>query len=159
EWEAAGDVAASAGIRVVHLRNGLLLTPMGGVIQRMLLPFSLGLGGRLGSGAQVMSWVSPDDLVGAYHHALQTETIWGPVNVTARNPATNVELTAALARVLRRPAVLPAPVFALRLALGEMADALIFTSARVMPERLIASGYEFRFTDLEKTLRHVLGRQ
>lgn len=158
EWEAAGDIAASAGIRVVHLRNGLLLTPMGGVIQRMLLPFSLGLGGRLGSGAQIMSWVSPDDLVGAYHHALQTETIWGPVNVTAPNPVTNVELTAALAKVLRRPAVLPAPMFALRLALGEMADALIFTSARVIPERLIASGYEFRFTDLEKTLRHVLGR-
>jgi uncharacterized protein (TIGR01777 family) len=144
---------------VVHLRTAPMMTPLGGVLQRMLLPFSLGLGGRLGSGTQVMSWVSPDDLVGAYHHALQTETIWGPLNVTAPNAVTNAELTATLARVLRRPAVLPAPVFALRLALGEMADALVFTSARVVPERLVTSGYEFRFTDLEQTLRHVLGRQ
>jgi uncharacterized protein (TIGR01777 family) len=159
EWEAAADVAASAGIRVVHLRTAPMMTPQGGVLQRMLLPFSLGLGGRLGPGDQVMSWVSPDDLVGAYHHALQTETIWGPVNVSAPHAVTNAELTATLARVLRRPAVLPAPGFALRLVLGEMADALVFTTLRVVPERLVASGYEFRFTDLEPTLRHVLGRQ
>lgn len=158
EWEAAADVATSAGIRVVHLRNGLMMTPRGGMIQRMLLPFKMGLGGRLGSGEQVISWVSPDDMVAAYHHALQNSTLWGPVNVTAPHPVTNAELTATLARVLRRPAVLPAPVFALRLVLGEMADALVFSSARVIPERLVASGYEFRFPDLEPTLRHVLGR-
>jgi len=159
EWESAADPAVSAGIRVVHLRTGLAMTPSGGVIERMLLPFSLGVGGRLGSGTQVMSWVALDDVVGAYHHALQTETIWGPMNVTAPNPVTNAELTATLARVLRRPAVLPVPVFALRAVLGEMADALAFTSARVVPDRLVASGYEFRFSDLESTLRHVLGRQ
>ncbi len=159
DWEAAADSAVSAGIRVVHLRNGLVLTPSGGMLQRMLLPFKMGVGGRLGSGQQVISWIAPDDLVGAYHHALQTETIWGPVNVTAPHPVTNMELTATLARVLRRPAVLPVPVFALRLALGEMAEALAFSSARVMPERLVTSGYEFRFTDLEQTLRHVLGRR
>jgi uncharacterized protein (TIGR01777 family) len=158
EWEAAADVATSAGIRVVHLRNGLVMTPLGGIVQRMLLPFKLGLGGRLGSGEQVISWVSPDDMVGAYHHALQNATLWGPVNVTAPRPVTNAELTATLARVLRRPAVLPAPVFALRLVLGEMADALALSSARVLPERLVASGYEFRHPDLEQTLRHVLGR-
>jgi uncharacterized protein (TIGR01777 family) len=159
EWEAAADSAVSAGIRVVHLRNGLVLTPGGGMLQRMLLPFTMGVGGRLGSGQQVISWISPDDLVGAYHHALQTETIWGPVNVTAPHPMTNAELTETLAHVLRRPAVLPVPVFALRLALGEMAEALAFSSARVLPERLVTSGYEFRFTDLEQTLRHVLGRR
>jgi NAD dependent epimerase/dehydratase family enzyme len=123
----------------------------------MLLPFTMGVGGRLGDGQQVISWIAPDDLVGAYHHALQNE-IWGPLNITAPHPVTNAELTTTLARVLRRPAVLPVPVFALRLALGEMAEALAFSTARVIPERLVASGYEFRFTDLESTLRHVLGR-
>jgi uncharacterized protein (TIGR01777 family) len=157
EWEAAADTAVSAGIRVVHLRNGVVMTPSGGVLQRMLLPFTMGVGGRLGDGRQVMSWIAPDDLVGAYHHALQND-IWGPLNITAPQPVTNAELTATLARVLRRPAVLPVPVFALRLALGEMAESLAFSSARVMPERLVASGYEFRFADLESTLRHVLGR-
>jgi uncharacterized protein (TIGR01777 family) len=159
EWEAAADPAVSAGIRVVHLRTGLAMTPSGGVLQVMLLPFSLGIGGRLGSGAQVMSWVALDDVVGAYHHALQNETIWGPVNVTAPQAVTNAELTATLARVLHRPAVLPVPMFGLRLVLGrEMADTLASSSARVVPDRLVASGYEFRFTDLESTLRHVLGR-
>jgi uncharacterized protein (TIGR01777 family) len=158
EWEAAADPAVSAGIRVVHLRNGIVLTPSGGALQRMLLPFKLGVGGRLGSGTQVVSWVALDDVVDAYHHALQTETMWGPVNLTAPHAVTNAELTATLARVLRRPAVLPAPVFALRLILGEMAESLVFSSARVVPERLVASGYEFRFTELEPALRHVLGR-
>jgi uncharacterized protein (TIGR01777 family) len=157
EWEAAADIAANAGVRVVHMRTAPMMTPRGGVLQRMLLPFRLGLGGRLGTGDQVMSWIAPDDLVGAYHHALQTE-IWGPMNVCAPRAVTNTELTATLARVLRRPAVLPVPVFALRTILGEMAEPLVFTSLRVVPERLVASGYEFRFTDLEQTLRHVLGR-
>jgi len=157
EWEAPADVAANAGVRVVHMRTAPMLTPRGGVIQRMMLPFSLGLGGRLGKGDQVMPWIAPDDLVGAYHHALQNE-IWGPLNVCAPRATSNIELTATLARVLRRPAVLPVPVFALRAILGEMAEPLVFTSLRVVPERLVASGYEFRYPDLEQTLRHVLGR-
>ena len=104
-----------------------------------------------------MSWVSIDDVVGAFHHALQTETLWGPVNVTAPHPVTNAEFTATLARVLSRPAMLPAPAFALRLAVGEMAE-LLLGGSRVIPERLMTSGYEFRHQELEAALRHVLGR-
>jgi uncharacterized protein (TIGR01777 family) len=160
EWEAAAAPAVRAGIRVIHLRMGIVLTPAGGVLGTILPIFKLGGGGRVGSGTQPMSWVGIDDVVGAFHHALLNETLWGPVNVTAPHPVSNAELTATLARVISRPAVLPAPAFAMRLALGtEMAEQLLLTGSRVIPERLMTSGYEFRHPELEAALRHVLGRQ
>jgi uncharacterized protein (TIGR01777 family) len=157
EWEAACGPAVQKGIRVVNLRTGMVLSAAGGVLQRMLLPFRMGLGGRIGSGRQYMSWIALDDLVGVVVHALTRDTLAGPVNAVAPNPVTNREFTRTLGRVLRRPTVLPVPAFALRLALGEMADALLLASARVESARLVASGYVFRYPELEGALRHVLG--
>jgi uncharacterized protein len=128
------------------------------VLGRMLPPFRLGLGGPLGSGRQYMSWLAIDDVVGAIHHAMMTETLSGPVNATAPHPVTNRDFAATLGRVLDRPAVLPVPAGALRLAFGEMADVAILSSARVLPARLQESGYAFRYPDLESALRFVLGR-
>jgi uncharacterized protein (TIGR01777 family) len=160
EWEAAAAPAASRGIRVVNLRTGLVLSPAGGLLRALLPLFLAGLGGPVGSGTQLMSWVSLDDVVGAYHHALQTDTLWGPVNVTAPEPLSIRAFARTLGRVLHRPALLPAPAFAVRLAMGrEMADETALYSARVLPERLLASGYAFRHRTLEEALRHVVGRQ
>ncbi|MDH4347581.1 MAG: TIGR01777 family oxidoreductase [Gemmatimonadota bacterium] len=157
-WEAATELAADAGIRVVRLRIGLVLSPAGGALGAMLPPFLAGLGGRLGSGRQYMSWISLDDVVGALHHALLTPALDGPVNATAPEPATNGEFSETLARVLHRPAFLPVPAGALRLLLGEMADELLLSGVRVLPKRLLSSGYRFRHPTLEHALRHVLGR-
>ena len=158
EWESAAEPASRAGIRVVHLRTGIVLSPAGGALKKMLLPFSLGLGGRIGTGAQFMSWITLDDVVGATYHALNTGSLVGPVNMVAPTPVTNSEFTRTLARVLRRPALAPVPAFAARLAFGEMADALLLASARVVPNRLQGSGYRFRHPELEGALRHLLGR-
>jgi len=158
EWEAATAPAARAGIRVVHLRTGIALSPLGGALGKMLLPFRMGVGGALGSGRQYMSWIALDDLLGAIHHALVTDAPAGPLNAVAPEPVTNAVFTRTLARVLGRPALLPAPAWALRLAFGEMADAALLASTRVRPGRLLDSGYAFRFPDLEGALRHVLGR-
>lgn len=159
EWEAATEPAGRAGIRVVHLRLGVVLSPAGGALKKMLLPFRLGAGGRLGTGEQFMSWIALDDAIGAIHQALVTESLQGPVNAVAPAPVTNAEFTRTLARVLRRPAVFPMPGFAARLAFGEMADALLLASQRVAPSRLEASGYRFRYPELEGALRHLLGRE
>ena len=158
EWEAATEPAARAGIRVVRLRFGMILSPMGGALRKMLLPFRLGAGGRMGSGAQYVSWIAIDDAIGAIHHAVGAESLHGPVNAVSPAPVTNAEFTRVLARVLSRPAIFPMPAFAARLAFGEMADALLLASARVMPTRLQASGYRFRFPELEGALRHLLVR-
>ena len=158
EWEAATEPASQAGIRVVHLRFGMVLSPAGGALQKMLLPFKLGLGGRIGSGAQFMSWIAVDDVVGTIRHVLSAESLQGPVNAVAPTPVTNAEFTRTLARVLRRPALASVPSFAARLAFGEMADALLLASARVIPVRLRESGYHFRFPELEGALRHLLRR-
>jgi uncharacterized protein (TIGR01777 family) len=159
EWEAAADPARAAGIRVVHPRFGVVLSPAGGALAKMLLPFRLGLGGRMGRGTQWMSWISIDDAVGAIHHAMETDTLRGPLNATAPNPVTNRDFTETLGRVLRRPTPFPVPAAALRLALGEMADETLLASARVLPARLLRSGYQFRHPDLEGALRHVLGKE
>lgn len=156
EWEAATEPASQAGIRVVILRFGMVLSPAGGALQKMLPPFKLGLGGRIGSGDQFMSWIAIDDAVGAIHHALSVESLRGPVNAVAPTPVTNAGFTRTLARVLRRPAFMAVPSFAARMAFGEMADALLLASARVMPVRLRESGYHFRFPELEGALRHLL---
>jgi uncharacterized protein len=158
EWEDAADVAARGGIRVVRLRFGMVLSPHGGALARMLPPFRAGLGGRLGSGRQYVSWVALYDAVGAVRHAIRTPSLEGPVNVTAPHPVENREFTRILGKVLSRPAALPVPAFALRLAFGEMADELLLAGTRAVPARLLDSGYEFRFPTLEGALRSLLGK-
>ena len=157
-WEAAADPARAAGLRVVHIRNGMVQAAEGGSLTRLLPLFRLGLGGRFGSGRQWWSWIALDDSVGLYRHALLTDDLEGPVNGTAPNPVTNATYTATLARVLRRPALLPVPAFAPRLLVGGLVDELVFASQRVRPAAALASGYTFRFPDLEPALRHVLRR-
>lgn len=158
DWEAASQPAAEAGVRVARLRIGIVLSPGGGALAQMLPVFRLGLGGPLGSGRQFMSWIHIRDIAGAILHIIETPSVQGPVNLVSPNPVTNLELTRALGRALRRPALLPAPAPALRLAFGEMADAALLSSARVFPEKLLQSGYEFAFTDLDAALRDLLPR-
>jgi len=159
EWEAAAQPAVEAGIRVVHARFGIILSPAGGSLAKMLTPFRFGLGGKLGSGRQYVSWISIDDAVAAIQQAIMNETLSGPVNFTAPHPVTNAELTSTLGRVLRRPTIASVPRPAARLVFGEMADELFLSSARVVPEKLAANGYAFRQEHLEAALRHLLGRQ
>ena len=157
EWEAAAAAAREAGIRVVHLRIGIVLTPAGGALGQMLLPFKLGVGGVIGSGRQFMSWIALDDLVAAILHAAVTDGLEGPVNAVAPNPASNAEFTKTLGRVLGRPTILPMPAFGARLAFGEMADHLLLGGARVEPSRLLETGFQFGYPDLGGALRHLLG--
>lgn len=158
-WETAAQKAASVlSARCVQLRMGAVLTSRGGALQKMLLPFQLGLGGRLGNGRQWMSWVALEDVLYAVAFTLQNEKISGPVNLVSPELVTNAEFSKILGRVLQRPAVLPAPEFALRLVLGEMAEDLLLASQRAMPQVLLDAGYEFRFARLEDALRHTLGR-
>jgi uncharacterized protein (TIGR01777 family) len=157
EWEEASRIAAEAGIRTVNIRIGLVLSAKGGALASMLTPFKLGLGGRLGSGRQWFSWIHIDDIVGAIHHALQNESLAGPINLVAPNPARNAEFTKVLASVLHRPALLPVPEFALRLAFGtDAAQEMFLSSERVEPSRLLGSGYTFRFPELRPALENLL---
>jgi uncharacterized protein (TIGR01777 family) len=158
EWEAATATAIAQGIRVVNLRLGVVLSANGGALAKMLTPFRLGLGGVIGDGAQWMSWIALDDVIGAIRHALTTDALRGPLNVVAPAPVTNAEFTRTLGRALGRPTLVPLPAFAARLALGEMADEMLLTSQRAVPARLQASGYRFRYPTLEDALRAVLGR-
>ena len=155
-WEGAAAPARDAGIRVVHLRIGIVLSPAGGALAQMLLPFRLGVGGVLGSGDQYMSWIALDDVVGVVRHALADESLSGPVNTVAPQAVTNREFTRTLGKVLRRPTILPAPAFALRVALGEMADALLLASTRVDPAALRATTFEFQHPQLDGALRQLL---
>ncbi|MGZ4732675.1 MAG: TIGR01777 family oxidoreductase [Terriglobales bacterium] len=158
EWEDASSIAAAAGIRTVNVRIGLALSAKGGALGNMLKPFSLGLGGRIGSGQQWWSWIHVDDIVGGIHHAIRTESLNGPVNLVASNPVRNVEFTKVLASVLGRPALLPVPEFALRLAFGKMAaEELLLASQRVEPAKLGASGYTFHFNELRAALENLVG--
>jgi uncharacterized protein (TIGR01777 family) len=152
EWEAATHAASDAGIRVVHIRIGVVLSSSGGALQPMLLPFKLGLGGRIGSGRQWLSWIDIDDLVGAVHHVLKNDSLHGAVNMVSPEPARNIAFTKLLASVLSRPAIFVMPAFVARLALGEMADEALLASQRVEPAKLVASGYVFRQPDLKRTL-------
>ena len=152
DWEASTAAAEAAGIRVVHLRTGLVMSPQGGALQRMLPLFRLGVGGKLGSGRQYWSWISLDDEVGAIRHLLTAEQTSGPVNLTAPTPVTNAEFTRALAQVVHRPAVLPAPAFALKAVLGEFSHDVL-GSQRVLPRALEASGYAFAEPELVPALR------
>jgi uncharacterized protein len=157
DWEAATEVASRAGIRVVHLRTGIVLSKKGGALAKMLPPFRLGAGGKIGSGKQYMSWITLDDHVAAILHLVQTRSLQGPVNLVAPNPVTNLEFTKTLGKVLARPTVAPLPAFAVRLMFGEMGEELLLSSQRVEPAQLLASGYSFRYPQLEPALRHVLG--
>jgi uncharacterized protein len=156
-WEAATEAAMQAGIRVVNLRIGVVLAQHGGALDKMLLPFKLGFGGGIGSGRQWWSWIHIADIVGAVTHILRCDSLRGPVNFVAPNPATNAKFTKTLAQVLHRPAFLPMPAFAARLALGEMADAALLASQRVEPAKLTTSGYAFQFPELGGALENLVG--
>lgn len=157
QWEEACRPAIEAGIRVVNARFGIILSPQGGALQKMLTPAKL-LGGSLGSGKQWWSWIALDDAIGAIYHCIKTEQLHGPVNLVSPHPIQNKVFAKQLGQVLGRPAIFPAPAPMLRIALGEMADALLLSSTRVTPMRLIESGYEFRFSDLKEVLSYSLGR-
>ncbi|MEX2180294.1 MAG: TIGR01777 family oxidoreductase [Gemmatimonadaceae bacterium] len=157
-WEHATHPASDAGIRVVMPRTSLVLGEDGGVLARLLLPFRLGIGGRLGDGHQWMSWISMDDWVRALQFCIATPALVGPVNFVSPEPVTNREFTATIARMLRRPAVFPVPAFVLELIFGEMANQTILASQRLVPKRLAGAGFEFRHPRLEQALRAVLTR-
>jgi uncharacterized protein (TIGR01777 family) len=156
EWEAAAEPAREAGVRVVHPRFGIVLTTEGGALGTTLPIFKLGGGGRIGSGRQYWSWVSLDDVIGAIVHAINTDTLGGPVNVVAPDPQTNAEYTKVLGHVLGRPTFFAVPASAARVAIGGMADDLLLASARVEPAKLEETGYEYRHPELEGALRHLL---
>ena len=158
EWEESTAAARDAGIRVVNLRIGVVLSPHGGALQKMLLPFKMGGGGVVGNGRQWMSWVCLDDLPRIILHAIQTESLSGPVNATAPGTVDNREFTKTLGRVLKRPTIIPMPAFVVKLAFGEMGKELLLGSTKTIPNRLQQSGYEFAFPELEPALRHLLGR-
>jgi uncharacterized protein (TIGR01777 family) len=157
-WEAAAQPALKRDIRVVHLRLGMVLSPAGGALAKMLRPFRLGLGGILGNGRQYMSWIALDDVLGVVQHTLRIESLSGPVNVVAPHPVTNKAFTMTLGHVLGRPTLFPMPAFAARLMFGEMADELLLASALAEPRELLDSRYTFRFRKLEAALRHLLGK-
>jgi len=157
EWEEASRIAVEAGIRTVNVRIGMVLSANGGALGKMLKPFKLGLGGRMASGQQWWSWIHVDDVVRGIHHAMRTESLSGPVNLTAPNPVRNAEFTKVLGSVLGRPAAFRVPEFALRLAFGEMAaEELFLASQRVEPDKLQASGYRFRFRELRAALENLV---
>jgi uncharacterized protein (TIGR01777 family) len=156
EWEAAAQPAADAGTRVVLLRTGLVLTGHGGLLAQLAKPFKLGIGGKLGSGRQYMPWISLRDEIGAIEFLLGTDSVSGPVNLSAPNPVTNAEFTRALGAALHRPAVLPIPGIAVRAVAGELANEAALIGQRAVPAKLLDHGYEFQDTELEPTLRQAL---
>ncbi len=157
-WEGASAVAAEAGIRVVQARLGIVLSRRGGALAKMLLPFRLGMGGKIGDGRQYVSWISLEDAVSALIYAVENDALRGPVNLTAPQPVTNAELTQTLGRVLRRPTLLPLPALAAKLVLGELAEEGLLASQRVLPKRLLEAGFEFACPELEGALRRILAR-
>ncbi len=156
EWETAALPASQAGIRVVNIRIGIVLSSEGGALAKMLTPFKLGVGGRFGDGEQYMSWITLDDVVGIIKHAITHKDLRGAVNTVAPGAVSNSEFTKTLGHVLGRPTFFAVPAFAARLVFGEMADALLLSGARVAPARLEASGYKFAYPQLEVALRHIL---
>ena len=157
-WEAATEPAVEAGIRTAQIRTGIVLSPDGGALPKMLPPFKLGLGGKIGDGRQWMSWIDVQDMVGAIHHILKTDLLQGPVNLVAPKPVTNIEFTKTLAGMLHRPAIFPVPAFALKLAFAEMGEDVLLSSQRVEPSKLIATGYPFRSRELREALATILHR-
>ena len=158
EWEAATQAAAKAGIRTVQMRTGVVLSLEGGALGKMLTPFKLGVGGKIGNGRQWMSWIDVQDMVGAIHHILKSDLLQGSVNMVAPKAVTNAEFTKTLGSVLSRPVILPMPAFAVKLAFGEMGETVLLASQRVEPAQLVMSGYPFRFTNLQASLENLLKR-
>jgi len=156
QWEEATTPAVQADIRTAHLRTGVVLSPKGGALGAMLLPFKLGVGGRIGDGRQWMSWIDVRDMVGALHHILKNDLVQGAVNAVAPKPVTNAEFTRTLASVLSRPAIFPMPAFAVRAVFGEMGEELLLSSQKVEPTKLISSGYPFRYRELRASLTALL---
>ncbi|MFA5060665.1 MAG: TIGR01777 family oxidoreductase [Candidatus Omnitrophota bacterium] len=155
-WEKATQLAKACGIRVVHLRTGMVLSQKGGALKMMLPVFKMGLGGKLGSGVQPMSWISLDEIPEIISHIFKTDAISGPVNLTTSQVVTNEEFTKILGKVLRRPTFVSAPAFMIRLMFGEMADSLLLSGAKVAPRKLLESGYQFIYPDLEQALNKIL---
>jgi len=158
EWETATKAAVDAGIRTVQMRTGVVLSKNGGALGKMLTPFRLGMGGRIGDGQQWMSWIDAQDMAGAIHHVLKSDLLQGPVNMVAPKPVTNEEFTKTLASVLSRPAIFPVPAFVVKLAFGEMGETVLLGSQRVEPTQLVMSGYPFRFSSLRASLQNILKR-
>ena len=156
EWEKACEPAIKAGTRVVNLRFGPIIAREGGMLAKLLTPFKMGMGGKVGSGKQFISWVALEDAVNAVMLAIENESIRGPLNVVSPNPVTNEEFTKTLGHVLNRPTALAMPAFAARLAFGEMADEMLLASQKVIPKRLTSAGFVFKYPDLEATLKHLL---
>lgn len=156
EWEKATEPAVKAGTRVVNLRFGPILAREGGMLAKLLTPFKMGMGGKVGSGKQFISWVALDDAVNAIKFALEDESIRGPLNIVSPNPVTNEEFTKTLGHVLNRPTALAMPAFAARLAFGEMADEMLLVSQKVIPKKLTQLGFTFAFPDLEAAMRHLV---
>jgi uncharacterized protein len=156
EWEQATDHARDKGLRIVNTRFGIILDKEGGALAKMLTPFRMGIGGRIGDGKQWMSWIALDDVISALQFVLANESINGPINFVAPNPVRNAEFTKALGKALSRPTLFPIPAFGVRLAFGEMADALLLTSQRVEPTRLTSSGYDFMHSQIDHALRSAL---
>jgi len=154
EWENATEPAIRAGVRVVNLRFGPILARAGGMLEKMLTPFKMGLGGKIGSGKQYISWVALEDSVAVIKRALNDESIRGPLNVVSPRPVTNERFTRALGEVLSRPTVMAMPAFAARLAFGEMADEMLLVSQKVIPKKLQAAGFQFEYSDLEMALQY-----
>jgi hypothetical protein len=156
EWEAATEAAVHAGIRTVQMRTGIVLSPKGGALGKMLTPFKMGVGGKIGDGQQWMSWIDVQDMVGAIHHVLKSDLLQGPVNLVAPRPVINEEFTRTLASVLSRPAIFPVPAFVVKTAFGEMGETLLLGSQRVEPTQLVMSGYPYRFNSLRASLENLL---
>jgi uncharacterized protein (TIGR01777 family) len=157
-WEGATAAAQRAGVRVVHLRSGLTLSPAGGALGQMLLPFKVGLGGRIGSGQQYVSWIDLDDLVALVLHALYTDSVVGPVNASAPHPVTNAAFTSALGRALGRPTIVPVPALAVKALFGQLGTEALLWGQRALPRKATASGFEFFYEGVEESLRFQLGR-
>ena len=157
EWEQATEPASKAGVRVVNLRMGPILARDGGMLSKLLTPFKMGMGGKVGSGKQYISWVALDDAVNAIKLAIDDKSIQGPINIVSPNPVTNEEFTKTLGHVLNRPTALAMPAFAARLAFGEMADEMLLASQKVMPKRLTAAGFQFQYPQLESAMRKYVG--
>jgi len=157
EWEQATEPAVQAGVRTVNLRFGPILAREGGMLAKLLTPFKMGMGGKVGSGKQYISWVAIDDAVDATRLAIKNESLRGPLNIVSPNPVTNEVFTKTLGHILNRPTALAMPAFAVRLAFGEMADEMLLTSQRVMPKKLTEAGYEFQLPELDAALRRHLG--
>jgi uncharacterized protein len=156
EWETAAQTAADAGIRCAQLRTGVVLSGDGGALRKMLMPFRVGVGGKVGSGRQWMSWIHIQDWVGALHHILKSDLLQGPVNVVATRPVTNAEFTRILGSILSRPTIFPLPAPVAKLAFGQMAEEVLLASQRVEPNKLVSSGYPFQYSDLRKALEALL---